>query len=103
MDQLTSTCRRHHLDRRRTHVKLVVPMLPSRFDAADQFAAIKRLRQDVPSASIQSLAPKTLVCKSRCDDQGRDTWQGVDMFQHVDPRTRQEITLTKDNGNVVLL
>jgi hypothetical protein len=58
---LGSTSRRDHLHRRRTHVSLIVPMLPSRFHSAEQFPAIKRLRQHVPSAQIQSFTPKVSV------------------------------------------
>jgi hypothetical protein len=57
------TCSCHHLARRRNQVSLVVPMLPTRFHTAEYFVAVKRLRQYVPSAEIQSYTPKAVIRK----------------------------------------
>lgn len=97
-----SACLGCHLHRHSRELNLVVPMLPRRFHTAEYFGVVKRLRQHVPGAPIQSITPETVVRKSGRDNQRRNNWQVIDVVEHVDPGPLFQIRLAKNYGNLVL-
>jgi hypothetical protein len=77
-------------------------MEPSRSNRPNHFALVKRLREDIEGAQIESFRPQALIRQPRSHDEKRRSGQTSYLLQHFSPRTGLQIALTNDDGNLLL-
>lgn len=68
-------------------------MLTRQVNGACDLGSIKRLRQYVPRAQIQSFRPKPVVGESRCNDQGRGIGLVLQVYEYFTPIARHPIVI----------